>query len=321
MAENSKIEWTTHTFNPWVGCQKISPACEHCYAESWAKRTGQAGLWRGERRRTSAANWKLPLKWNKEAAAGCFLCGEPAPCGCGNHRRPRVFCSSLADVFEDHAAIDPQWRMDLLMLIDDTPHLDWLLLTKRPENITPILRKASKGTYPDDWNLRDHMQNVWIGTTVENQEYADKRIPELLKIPAKVRFLSIEPMLGPIDLRQWLHPAIRSEWFCQIHWVIAGGESGPNARPSHPDWFRSLRDQCKAAGVAFHFKQHGEWAETEIVAGGDLGGDMRRGIVQHVRPDREIDGHFKRGDVYMRRIGKKNAGRILDGRTWDELPS
>jgi protein gp37 len=163
VAENSKIEWTDHTFNPWVGCTKVSPACDHCYAEGWAKRTGQAGLWNGERRRTSTANWRLPYKWNNAAP----LSGP----------RPRVFCASLADVFDNQAA--PEWRRDLWWLIRETPNLDWLLLTKRPQNIVKML--------PDNWG--EGYPNVWLGTTVENQTEAGRRIVALLEVPAVIHFL------------------------------------------------------------------------------------------------------------------------------------
>lgn len=259
MAENSKISWCDHTFNPWVGCSKVSEACKHCYAEGWAKRTGQANLWQGERRRTSAANWKLPLKWQKEAEAS----GE----------RARVFCASLADVFEDHPAIQAEWRNDLFKLIAATPNLDWLLLTKRPENAVAYLPWVDPHLFPaggaEPW------PNVWIGTTVENQRRADERIPQLLTTPAAVRFLSCEPLLGPVDLvnltrkmkvGEHCYNALACdvdpedddefEGRC-IDWVIVGGESGPNFRPFDLDWARSLQQQCEAAGVAFHFKQHG----------------------------------------------------------------
>lgn len=339
MAENTKIEWADHTFNPWVGCEKISPACKNCYAESWAKRTGQSKLRHGERRRTSAANWELPLKWNKEAE--------------GASERPRVFCASLADVFEDHPAIDPQWRDDLFAMIDRTPNLDWLLLTKRPENIS---RLWPWGFYGDQFSW----QNAWIGTTAENQEQANKRIPELLEIPAKVRFLSCEPLLGDVSLTDLFLSEGRGltrelnalTGHDRINWVIAGGESGPNARPSHVDWFRNLRDQCEEANVPFFFKQNGEWvptyvsSDTEVaegefrVAAGDI--DLRSdgtttGAITEVRfPTKNTrrDGrplgvkyeHYVEHDdrlgaeQSMRRVGKKAAGRILDGREWNELP-
>jgi len=261
MAENSKIEWTHHTFNPWIGCMKVSPGCDHCYAETWDARglQGKATRWgaHAARTRTSAANWRKPLAWNKAAAAA----GE----------RHRVFCASLADVFDNHASIDPQWRRDLWALIAATPNLDWLLLTKRPSNIDYMLPHGWSGGWP----------NVWLGTTVENQTEADRRIPHLLGVPAAVRFLSCEPLLGPVDLTHMdINGHIASRhlgriggyWInaltgknddmgrpCpdvpKLDWVICGGESGPGARPMHPDWARSLRDQCQAAGTAFFMKQ------------------------------------------------------------------
>jgi protein gp37 len=269
----TKIEWADFTFNPWLGCDKVSAACTNCYAESWAKRTGQAGLWRGERRRTSVANWRLPLKWNRETPGA------------------RVFCASLADVFEDREEL-ADWRLELFDLISGTPDLTWLLLTKRPENAARYFRHP------------DMLSNVWLGTTVENQAAAE-RIPHLLRVPARVRFLSCEPLLGPVDIRQWLgpqrmYPGRGIEY--GVEWVIAGGESGPRARPSHPNWFRSLRDQCRAAGVAFHFKQWGEFAPSATV--------QWTAPEPHGPPDRE--------DVT--RVGKTRAGRVLDGRTWDEVP-
>lgn len=278
MTKNSKIEWTDHTFNPWIGCAKISDGCKNCYAEAMMdKRYGKV-KWgvQGKRIRTSAANWKKPLEWNRQAEH--------------EGRRYRVFCASLADVFEhkpdQHKEME-QWRFDLFRLIDDTPKLDWLLLTKRPENVMDMLRH--------DW--AEHLPNhVWIGTSAENQEQADKRIPELLKIPAAVRFLSIEPLLGEVDL-------ISSHFglLPGIHWVIVGGESGANARPMHPDWVRSIRAQCQAAGVPFFFKQWGEWFPCfdSTVSSQYLFSDGER----------------------VARIGKKAAGRLLDGREWNELPN
>jgi protein gp37 len=243
MAENSKIEWTDHTFNPWVGCTKVSPACDHCYAEGWAKRTGQAGLWAGERRRTSVANWRLPYKWNNAAPL--------------DRPRPRVFCASLADVFDNQAA--PEWRRDLWWMIRETPNLDWLLLTKRPQNIRKML--------PDNWG--EGYPNVWLGTTVESQEEADRRIPHLLSVPVRVPFLSCEPLLGPLDISQYLRPRQRPNrdgyggesgpgWttdFGAVAWVIFGVESGPGARPFEEQWAHSLKAQCEAANVAFFMKQ------------------------------------------------------------------
>ena len=243
MAENTKIEWADHTFNPWTGCTKVSPACDHCYAEGWAKRSGHAKWGSGQpRRRTSDANWRMPLKWNREAERTGV--------------RPRVFCASLADVFDNE--VDPAWRADLFRLIEDTPKLDWLLLTKRIGNAKTMSSVNRDGRV---WPL----PNVWLGATVVNQEEADRDIPKLLAVPAAKRFLSIEPMLGPVDLnyvrqriqaqRSQLARAINGETW--LDWVIAGSESGSGARrdPNMVSWVASLRDQCVNAGVAFLWKQ------------------------------------------------------------------
>jgi protein gp37 len=325
MAENSNIEWTHHTFNPWIGCQKVGPGCDHCYAEAWDAR----GLQRQETRwgahaartRTSPANWRKPLAWDKAAkAAGA---------------RHRVFCASLADVFDNHASILPEWRADLWALIRATPNLDWMLLTKRPGNIAKML--------PEDWGRG--YPNVWLGCTVVNQEEADRDVPKLLAVPAAVRFLSMEPLLGPVDLESAWHgdSALQSECWGDCGWcdagyppmhnckkgrqsaaqlererdgldlVIVGGESGPGARPMHPDWARSLRDQCEAAGVAFHFKQWGEWSPC-----------IGRPVTHRWRRDGSFEaydgGATYPGEQGAARIGKKAAGRLLDGRTWDEMP-
>lgn len=234
MGENSTIEWTDHTFNAWVGCTKISPACDHCYAESCAKRTGAAALWQGKRRRTSEVNWRGLLRWNRDAERAGV--------------RRRVFCASLADVFDNQVL--SEWRRELWELIRVTPHLDWQLLSKRPQNIGKML--------PESWG--DGWPNVWLGTMVANQDEADRNVPALLSVPAARRFLSCEPLLGPTSLVKWhgFHRGTAPAWQPTIDWVIVGGESGPGARPTHPDWVRDLRDQCAGAGVAFFFKQWGE---------------------------------------------------------------
>lgn len=236
MGADTKIEWTNHTFNIVWGCTKVSPACHHCYAETFAKRVG-FDIWGQDkpRRTFGEKHWAEPLKWNRDAERLGV--------------RRRVFCSSMADVFEDHPTME-QERPKLWKLIEATPALDWLLLTKRPENhwMVPIL-----------WT-DGHQKNVWFGTTVENQEYADKRIPHLLAAPwpAK-RFLSVEPMLGPVDLHPGVlgSPGHLAETFGTplIHWVICGAESGHHSRPLNEDWVRSLRDQCEAAGASFFLKQ------------------------------------------------------------------
>lgn len=216
--ENSKIEWTDHTFNPWVGCTKVSPACDHCYAESWAKRTGQSGLWAGERRRTSVANWRKPYKWNNEAP----MAGA----------RTRVFCASLADVFDNQ--VPSEWRRDLFWMIRETPNLDWLLLTKRPQNIAKML--------PEEWG--DGWPNVWLGTTVENRDEEGRRGGILRRVPAAVRFFSMEPLLEPVI-----------PYLDGIHWVIVGGENGPGARDMPADWVQAIKDSCELSGTAFFMKQ------------------------------------------------------------------
>ena len=286
--ENSAIEWTTHTFNPWMGCTKVSPGCKFCYAETLMDTRYGKVKWgpQGRRVRTSDANWRKPLAWNRAAEFA--------------RKRARVFCASLADVFEvkvDQAAAMTGWRAELWNLIGQTPWLDWLLLTKRPEFVGRMV--------PPEWMTGYWPANVWIGTSVENQEYAEKRIPELLKVPAAVRFLSCEPLLGQVDLTA--AGAIYNGEYPGVNWVIVGGESGRDARPMHPDWARSLRDQCQAAGVPFFFKQWGEWSETY-----PLGTPLqKRGCVWTAPWD---DG------VQMWRVGKKRAGRLLDGREWNELP-
>lgn len=270
MAKNSKIEWTHHTFNPWWGCTKISPGCDFCYAESWAIRVGSK-VWgvHTDRRFFSETHWKEPLRWNKEAAQ--------------DRQRRRVFCASMADVFENRPELN-FWRNKLWALIEQTPNLDWLLLTKRPSLIKNYIPWTGK--WPS---------NVWLGVTVESQEEANKRLPYLLACQAQTKFLSCEPLLGALDLRQWL---------AHVDWLIAGGESGPHARPMNPEWLRSLRDQCIKYEVAFHFKQWGHWHPVNP-------SEFRRTI--------EIpDASGK--SIWMAPLGKSNAGRELDGRYWDELP-
>lgn len=218
MAENSKIEWTDHTFNPWLGCTKVSPACDRCYAESWAKRAGYPELWQGERRRTRAENWRKPIHWHASIPDG---------------ERQRVFCASLADVFDN--AVPDEWRFDLFELIRKTPRLDWLLLTKRIGNAKGMLQRyAMDGAY-----------NVWIGATVVTREEFDRDVDKLRRTPARVRFLSMEPLLEPmgdIDLTG-------------IDWVIVGGESGGKARPMESAWAEHIRYRCECYGTSFFMKQ------------------------------------------------------------------
>ena len=345
--KDSKIEWCDHTFNPWVGCTKVSPGCTNCYAEARDQRFAGGAHWGkgAPRQRTSAANWKQPLRWdrdNRKAKCSCGFLTENwtkcvpadkhvAECSeCGHVGltiiRPRVFCASLADWLDDEVPIE--WLADLLALIHATKNLDWLLLTKRPGNwrvrlcmaLDDILKREG-GTECADWlNSWLHAKpkvpaNVWIGTTVEDPNRADQRIPELLKIPARVRFLSCEPLLGPVELSDVTKRADALQQLGKaaldgINWVICGGESGPNARPMHPAWARSLRDQCEAAGVPFLFKQWGEWQPY----------NQGTAYMDSFKQTRLLPNGPGPTAWPMYLVGKHNAGRILDGVEHNHFP-
>lgn len=346
MGQNSKIEWTDHTWNPWIGCTKVAAGCQHCYAESFAERYGMA-MWgpNGTRVKTSESYWRQPLKWNREAEKAGV--------------RARVFCASLADVFEDwdkpvrvqHGddtnMLDCRTR--LFALIDATPWLDWLLLTKRPENIRRMWPYVPHTVLQEQQHqFSGFRKNVWLGTSVATQNDADRNIPELLTCRdlAPVLFVSAEPLIGPVDLTRLPAPcelqkspngglcydALKSNdarYFeppGRMDWVICGGESGHGARPMHPDWVRSLRDQCHAASVPFFFKQWGEWLPFATNA-----------FEEHLPPNTpestpvclvKRDGRIFRQysfaehapGVEMARVGKKHAGRLLDGREHNEFP-
>lgn len=287
MGDKTGIEWTDHTFNPWWGCARVSPACVHCYAATTAARYSKDDLWRrhGPRRMMADSYWRAPIGWNRKAKEA----GQPA----------RVFCASMADVFEVHPEPDVQAQLDtararLWELIDATPWLTWQLLTKRVEHVMEL------APYGSNWPA-----NVWIGTSVESQRWADARIPTLLRIPAAQRFLSCEPLIESVDLRNVKAsngalidclagdvktPAGEIYAACPnaVNWVIVGGESGKNARPMDPLWVARLRNPCVANRVPFFFKQWGEWAP--------------------------FNGR-------MHRVGKKLAGRRLDGITWNDFPA
>lgn len=236
MAKETKISWCNATFNPWRGCVKVSPGCQHCYAEGWAKRTGKP-IWGKDAKREHASEsyWRQPTRWNLDLEVERVK--NPGA-------QFRVFCASLADVCEDREdLLEPRAR--LMRLIETTPALTWLLCTKRPENFLQHFGRRWGAEWP---------KNVWALTTAENQEQADKRLPELLKVPAIVRGVSYEPALGPVDFSPWLGggPATRL-----IDWLIVGGESGGNARPFELDWARATIDQARAAGAAPFVKQLG----------------------------------------------------------------
>lgn len=258
--KETKIEWAHHTLNFWWGCEKVSPACKHCYAETLNKIYGRG-----------RAVWgKGGLRWLRDNAFSEAMKLNRISKASGGAQR--IFVNSMSDTFEDHPQLE-EHRAKALGRMEFFQDANWLLLTKRPENITRMVPPA----WLDRWPA-----HIWVGTTVESQEFAELRVPELLKVPARVRFLSCEPLLGVLDVAKWLRPdpcvdhydPVLSE--C-VQWVISGGESGPGARSMDPDWARDLRDQCAEAGTAYFFKQWG-------------GRD------------------------------KKAAGRELDGRTWDEVP-
>ena len=369
MSDTTGIEWCDSTFNPWIGCAKVSPGCDHCYAAEWDRRfavSGHAMRWgpKAERTRTSDANWRRPMLWEKREFSECMGCGWRGefrealdvhnPVGfhppverskvCPRCREPllkearrRVFCASLADVFDNE--VPTLWRVELLTLIGATEKLDWLLLTKRIGNVKRLLCEAAelaheRGLFATahwitSWVDGDPPPHVWLGATVVNQAEADRDIPKLLSTPAAVRFLSVEPMLGPIDLTgEWLTAKLgaypfknlprehRTALLDLLDWVICGGESGPKARPMHPGWPRSLRDQCSAAGVPFLFKQHGEWLPTAFCEHDDRMLPSRRTV--YVSPDGSFmplgsDIDFFGGAEETAWVGKRAAGSKLDG--------
>ncbi|MBG8555062.1 DUF5131 family protein [Hymenobacter guriensis] len=333
MAENTKIEWAHHSFNSWEGCAKVSPGCKYCYAESQhrflysalGKNEGPGTCWgiSAPRLARSADNWKKPLKWNRTASE--------------QRVRFRVFCASMADVFEQQSELSRAFagltaevptgkakqtrtvtfanldeeRIQLFALISVTPQLDWLLLTKRPEAIMATLKRIFRLLCEPDristtdkrafnllekWVLDERPpHNVWLGTSVENQAEADARIPHLVRVPAVLHFLSCEPLLSAVDLTPYL---------AALSWVIVGGESGPHSRPIHPDWVRSLQQQCQQAQVSFFFKQWGEAVPQGQLLGDDYGHSGHQ-------PWLPADG------TCLWRVGKKHAGRQLDGQLYD----
>lgn len=309
MAATTHISWTDATFNPWIGCSRVHTGCLNCYAEADQDTRKGRVKWgpNGTRSRTSDAYWREPLKWNK--AAECY---KTFDCVNGSHSdacpqssRPRVFCASLADVFEDwngqvldhrgmtlwqcDGLILPNvgpppsngdaWqpvtltslRRDLFCLIDATPNIDWLLLTKRPENILRMWpfyddvtggeRRTLSFDEPNLLGAQMHRPNVWLGTSISDQATADKAIPNLLRCRdlSPVLFLSIEPLLGPVDLSHLANRAGEGYGLADkvIDWVIVGGESGPGARPCRIEWVESIVDQCHNAGVPCFVKQLG----------------------------------------------------------------
>lgn len=314
MGDKTRIEWTDATWNPVTGCDKVSPGCDHCYAETFAER------WRGTRGHYFSTGFDvqlrpdklaLPLRWTKPR---------------------KVFVNSMSDLFHDRVPDDYIARTFAVMAL--APQHTFQLLTKRHGRMKSLLSSSEFVAMVDGesiaydrsplghraihWPLR----NVWLGVSAEDQKRADLRIPALLDTPAAVRFVSAEPLLGPIDLHG--DPIAKDSvfWIGHLDWVIVGGESGPAARPMHPDWARSMRDQCVAAGVPFLFKQWGEWSPEDGLNWSEGNGRRLHYARNYLRPDGTCavlvdDG---RPGVCMERVGKRRTGRELDGRTWDQYP-
>jgi protein gp37 len=336
VADGTGIEWTDATWNPLVGCTKVSPGCDHCYAETLVNRFAGHNVafpnsfdvvtMRDERMLTQPLRWKRPR---------------------------RVFVNSLSDLF--HADVPDEFIAQVFAVMAASPQHTFQLLTKRHARMRAFLRdvcrcgaghppgvhlgtamawavsRANPDRIPGDFDeasLRESpwpLPNVWLGVSVENQQWADIRIPALLDTPAAVRWISAEPLLGPIKLRaSWvpLRGAVHLDGARVLDWVVVGGESGPGARPMHPQWARDLRDQCAVAEVPFLFKQWGAWSLGASVRPGE-----RRAIVSpdgphtRVEPDVQVRQSWIFGSALMKHVGKKSAGRELDGRTHDGYPA
>lgn len=325
MARNSSIEWCHHTVNFWWGCEKVSSACKNCYAEEIDKRFGPKRDF-GNRHWGPGAS-RLDQRALAESELH-FIARKDKR----NGTVSRVFINSMSDWLD--AAVPIEWLTDLLATLDRFPNQHFLLLTKRPHLWRERLEKVAAGTsgmgpqIAREWLRGFAPKHLWIGTTVEDQTRADERIPALLQIPAQVRFLSCEPLLGPvnifgddgaIDKAEQTGLLDHTPLGRRIHWVIAGGESGTKARPTHPDWLRSLRDQCDEANVPFLFKQWGAWspsfnkdATASVIC---TDGDWLQ--ASHMVTERMDD----EGAEIVYRVGKKESGRLLDGREHNEFPT
>jgi len=340
----TKIEWAEEVWNPVTGCTKISPGCQNCYAERMSKRlAGRCGYPADEPFKVTLHPEKLedPLKWKKPK---------------------RIFVCSMSDLF--HEDVPDEFIFEVFNTMSNAQCFfghKFMVLTKRPERMKQIIQMIENDiaeqripeVMPDgSRNIKltfsFPLQNIWLGVTAENQEQANKRIPILLQIPAVVRFVSVEPMLGPVDLSEWMNECdsercgLEDDPFAAfllneaiangmgdairpIDWVICGGESGPGARPMYPDWARGLRDQCVSAGVPFFFKQFGEWMQVGECSYNVLD-DAKYYNKARYKPNFQIlnieggQGFHGRGSIYMQRVGKNNAGRLLDGKEWSEFP-
>lgn len=311
MSDKSAIEWCEATWNPVTGCSKVSQGCKHCYAErEWprlAAPSAKPNIYTGREFtdvRCHQEKLDIPLRWRKPR---------------------RIFVNSMSDLF--HEDVLDSFIFQVLDVIDQAPQHVFQILTKRPQRAVDVMGGTS-GVGLNSPPLR----NLWLGVSCEDQATADERIPLLLQTPAAVRWVSAEPLLGPIDLWPWIKINQPSRWPKHayiprgpfIDWIVAGGESGPQARPMHPDWVRAIRDQCQAAGVPFFFKQWGEWAMAYgATRGHRVSINRSHGIAISLEPGRRLSPFETFGGAVttMLRTGKKAAGRTLDGRTWDEYPA
>lgn len=358
MATNTRIEWADATINPLVGCSKISPACNHCYAERMAARMVHNPAVAHRYAGTVDAHGKWTGKIN-------VIPGELLGKAQRMRRTRRIFVGSMSDLF--HPRVADGSIATIFSEMACVERHTYMLLTKRPDRMRELLscmgmRETVRGhvRYKRErlglpqQDFRWPLPNVWLGTTVEDQARADERVPELLATPGALHFVSCEPLLGPVDLSPWLQeilhedevgvengnqtlpmelgmPCMHDPWIFGLRWVIAGGETGPGARPSHPDWFRSLRDQCKAHGVPFFFKSWGEWcprARHPIQNGlsaSDLDPSCTRWPCVRLT---EAGGNGWRAedtdggeDIYMQRVGKASSGRLLDGMEHNAIPA
>lgn len=334
MAESTGISWCDSTWSPWRGCTPVSPGCDHCYAAALSKRTGGPAYVPGApRQRTTEAYWRQPARWEQRGFSACAVCswrGEwprvkgvmvvPGRCPTCNGMlmpaRRKVF-PSLCDPFDNE--VDPAWRADLFALIADTPSLTWLLLTKRIGNAERMIAEALIALEPGGdlradqfpWSADQVVKpwpwpNIWLGATIVNQTELERDLWKLGTTSAARRFVSYEPALGPLDF--WLPLDATIAKRPTIDWIIAGGESGPGARPAQRDWFRSLRDQCAIAGVPFLFKQWGEWAP-----GSNWPDDV-------AIPSGTCDTLEAHDNDRMWKVGRRAAGDLLDGISHHAFP-
>jgi protein gp37 len=336
------IEWTDATWNPLRGCSRVSEGCRHCYAEQVAYRFSGPGQPYEGLVRINAAGERVP-EWS-----GVVKLVEKHLLDPLRWKEPRrIFVNSMSDLF--HPNVPDEWIDRIFAVMALCPQHEFQVLTKRPERMLAYLSReglwfriqlaSERLAFGTKWSVDraahrrgDFLDHVWLGVSVEDQKTADERIPLLLQTPAAVRFISAEPLLGPLDIAPWLIRLPLAAGAARLtggvafeiadrvlDWAIGGGESGREARPMHPDWARSLRDQCQAAGVPFFFKQWGEWKPAERGDPDFL--HPNGGMRQDGSVTRWPDGPGFDNPLWSIRVGKHAAGALLDGREWREFPS